>query len=301
MTPVSWDGVARMWPSPGPWTWWPAPVDAVTPTCAISGTPFPNGAPSTGPSGRPTVPCSVATRPPPTRHRFSMSGSSSRYTTYEWLWRNGRLGNQLWQIASPAGIAAANGTEPRFPIWEYQPYFRVPAEFFVQKLPTPRQDLGTDYLQELRHFAGIAERVRDWFQPSEKAEAVVRERLDELDLRGHLTAVHVRRGDYLYHPDHFPALGDRYYARAMAEVRRDHPGTTFVVFSDDPAWCRAKFRDGCRDNDGVSRPVEMVVRMGEPEDHWDLFLMSMSFFFNDTATTEIYTLSLHDAVLHLLT
>ena len=205
-----------------------------------------------------------------------MSGSSSRYTTYEWLWRNGRLGNQLWQIASTAGIAAANGTEPRFPIWEYQPYFRVPAEFFVQKLPTPRQDLGTDYLQELRHFAGIAERVRDWFQPSEKAEAVVRERLDELDLRGHLTAVHVRRGDYLYHPDHFPALGDRYYARAMAEVRRDHPGTTFVVFSDDPAWCRAKFRDGCRVIDGVSRPVEMVDRIGEPEDHWDLFLMSMA-------------------------
>src|SRR2546430_16788490 len=39
-----------------------------------------------------------------------------------------------------------------------------------------------------------------------------------------------------------------------------------------------------------------VIRSNVYVSHWTLFCIDFFFFFNDTATTEIYTLSLHDAL-----
>ena len=47
-------------------------------------------------------------------------------------------------------------------------------------------------------------------------------------------AVTVRRGDYLASPDVFAQLGEDYYG----EARKAFPGHKFVVFSDDPQWCK---------------------------------------------------------------
>lgn len=200
------------------------------------------------------------------------------YLTYEWLWRNGRLGNQLWQIASTAGIAAREGLEPRFPKWEYQPFFRVPEEFFVDKLPRQRRDLGTDYLQELHYFSNIESKVREWFRPSEDVvKWLVSEHTDVTLGDEHFTSLHVRRGDYVGLPKHFPFPGLKYYRRAIDLVRAEWPDTHFLVFSDDPAWCRQQFSNlkGATFVEGVTRPVEMVDRTDPPQDHLDLFLMTM--------------------------
>lgn len=204
------------------------------------------------------------------------------YITYEWLWRNGRLGNQLWQIASTAGVAAANvDAVPRFPKWEYQPYFNVPEEFFVDALPAERLDLGTDYLQDLRHIRHIEDQVRDWFEPSDQVEGEIARRHPWFFDFGHFTAVHIRRGDYVGLPNHFPAPTLGYYSTAAKLILEEVPDTTFVVFSDDPDWCEenlksATFHDApFRVIHGTPRPVEMVDRKGEPEDQYDLFLMTL--------------------------
>ena len=197
------------------------------------------------------------------------------FVTYEYLFKNGRLGNQLWQIASTAGIADACGSEPRFPKWEYEKYFNVPSRFFVENLPVNSRDLGTDYLQELHYFDNIASQVKEWFEPSFQVQ-------DELEARypwffdgSHHTAIHVRRGDYVGLPNHFPTPTFDYYTRASDIVLETSPHTTFVVFSDDIAWCEEQFSGQVQFVRGVPRPVEVVERVGAPEDQYDLFLMAL--------------------------
>ena len=55
-------------------------------------------------------------------------------------------------------------------------------------------------------------------------------------------AVHVRRGDYLLHPA-LQVCGLEYYQSAVQRMREWVPGCRFLIFSDDPAWCRAEFRE----------------------------------------------------------
>lgn len=66
-------------------------------------------------------------------------------------------------------------------------------------------------------------------------------------LRAQLTktdsvAVHVRRGDYLEIPA-FQVCGDDYFRKSMDEMRVRLPAARFLVFSDDPEWCRGRFQD----------------------------------------------------------
>lgn len=57
-------------------------------------------------------------------------------------------------------------------------------------------------------------------------------------------SIHVRRGDYLMFPDHHPPCSKEYYDRAVNQIKKIlGPGSKiiFLVFSDDPSWCRAEF------------------------------------------------------------
>jgi hypothetical protein len=160
--------------------------------------------------------------------------------SYRHLGRNGRLGNQLFQIAGTIGRAHRTGDirNAVFPTWSYAPYFSVPESYF--EVPTADErtiDGGRAYLQNLAELADCADVIRRFFAPSPRA-------LDELSRihpdRGdhhHVTAVHVRRGDYLNIPSVVTTCPVHYFATAMDDMRQRHPGTHFVVYSDDPQWC----------------------------------------------------------------
>lgn len=211
--------------------------------------------------------------------------------TYPSLSQTGRLGNQLWEIASTIGIAHAHGEEPRFPTWDYQQYFSIPGEFFV-----PAGDLvgrpATDfvphmdprakaYLQDFNLFSDIADTILEYFQPSTEALNVLEEEWDKhfATLEEPLVSVHVRRGDNVTHPSGYHPLRSLDYYRRALELR---PGTV-VCFSDDPAWCRehlaeAVGRDIAVFFEGVARPREYADRAAyenAPVLDWiDLQLMS---------------------------
>jgi len=53
-----------------------------------------------------------------------------------------------------------------------------------------------------------------------------------------VTAVHVRRGDYLNNPGYHPTCGIEYYQKAM-EIIGD---SKFVFISDDIEWCKENFK-----------------------------------------------------------
>jgi hypothetical protein len=176
--------------------------------------------------------------------------------TYRHLGRNGRLGNQLWQIASTIGIARRRGETAGFPYWRYRPYFSVPDEFFPDLDAVDTHDLGLDYLQDLELLDGVDADVRRYFRPHPGVWDRLSRRFDDLLALTHKTSVHVRRGDYLEHSDMFPPLPLEYYVRAMELTEGP-----YVVFSDDIEWCRRNLPDDC-------------YFMEHNLDYEDLFLMA---------------------------
>jgi Glycosyl transferase family 11 len=160
--------------------------------------------------------------------------------TYRRLGTNGRLGNQLWQIASTIGIAESRGDRAGFPFWRYRPFFSVPDRYFPDLSELQSDDLGPDFLQDLSNITPIADRVREYFRPPDALDEDLRRRHAALFALSHRTVVHVRRGDYLRHPDHFRWLRMDYFEEAMARCRGP-----YVVFSDDLPWCREHFPSEC--------------------------------------------------------
>lgn len=174
--------------------------------------------------------------------------------TYSRLGNNGRLGNQLWQIAGTLAVAYDNDTDPVFPAWSYVDDFNVPREWFTgqsgDEASTFFDDVPwRDYLQHYPLIEPYADLMRDVFSPRHP------ERFEDLrsELRPDLSAaVHVRRGDY--------AETWRGHGMLSREWYLDNwPSGRVLVFSDDPQWCRDNLPGQMAHFDAVT----------------DLFLMSM--------------------------
>jgi hypothetical protein len=77
-------------------------------------------------------------------------------------------------------------------------------------------------------------------------------------------AVHVRRTDYLV-DNRFGSLSEQYYADAINLIRATCTAPVFIFFSDDPEWCKSRFKAGdilfCEENAWAA-------------DYLQLFLMS---------------------------
>jgi hypothetical protein len=188
---------------------------------------------------------------------------------------SGGLGNQLFQYAAACGVAEAAGAavaldvsgfatspEPRrFALARLLPGVplvtgsRLDAEFRTATLPAPlartlpirREDAyefepallglrGEVYLygfwQSWRYFAALADRLRHGLTGGGESDPGT-------------VAVHVRRGDYLEPANRaiFGVCEPDYYRAALALMRARLDRPHFHVFSDDPTWCRATFRD----------------------------------------------------------
>jgi len=58
-------------------------------------------------------------------------------------------------------------------------------------------------------------------------------------------SVHIRRGDYLNHPDHHPVLDIEYYREAMHKIGKDYD---FYVCSDDLKYATTEFYEALRND-----------------------------------------------------
>src|SRR5258708_2716215 len=159
--------------------------------------------------------------------------------TYSKLGSMGRCGNALFEIAGSLAIARQRGEDLSLPDWPYRPYFSIPDEIFDDRPGVEAwryaQHLGeaAPYLQDLRLVDSVADEVRAWFAPSELSRSLIRSFGDD-----HTTAVHVRRGDFLRLRDYYRVPDVAWYVAAMRLVRQTDLDTRFLVFSDDPQWCR---------------------------------------------------------------
>lgn len=158
----------------------------------------------------------------------------------------GRLGNQMWAIASAIGIAERNNTDFFFPEWVYQPWFKnklpnsLDLDYYMEgnklkeyKEETPYYSdikLSPDYIwnlkgyfQSYKYFEGYGRFIKYYFTPNFEVN----------DYSEDFVGVHVRRGDYLGLSNVHPVLTKEYYELAMSMFPKDE----FMIFSDDIDWC----------------------------------------------------------------
>lgn len=159
--------------------------------------------------------------------------------TYLNLGNYGRLGNQLFQIASTVGIAICNKTDYAFPEWKYISEFdgvlplvpNIPFRTYREESPYYK-DLVLDskydwnlegYFQSWKYFEHCKDVILDIFRfPRTVINKV---------------AIHVRRGDYVTSQHVHPLMKMDYYLKAMEYFK----GERFTVFSDDVEWCMQHF------------------------------------------------------------
>lgn len=165
--------------------------------------------------------------------------------TFQKLGRYGRLGNQMFQVASTIGIARKRGYEVGFPKWEnhdakilfgskedlgvgewfpkfkeypyvfdgqYLEYF-IPWGFHGFDVPDDVSLVG--HMQSEKYFEHCADEIRDLFTMQDEPDTIP------------YTAIHVRMGDYgsSYHP----ICDQAYYQKAVR-----HLEGPYMIFSDEP-------------------------------------------------------------------
>ncbi len=214
------------------------------------------------------------------------------YITYRDLGKNGRLGNQLFQVAATIGAAKKYNATPFLPPWEYEKYFQPFAGIgnlepnYYYKEPhfhykeidwsgedtlvkDPRNDgskvLNLDgYFQSEKYFDHCRRLVLSMFQPSrlllDDLRTVATKQLFSMAITT-TCSIHVRRGDYVGNA-FYKELGVKYYNDAIAYIDAHAKVQRFLIFSDDIEYCKSIFIG------------EQFVFVEGNTDIQDLFLMS---------------------------
>ncbi len=171
--------------------------------------------------------------------------------TFNQLGRYGRLGNQMFQIASTIGIARRSGAGFGFPEWknyDHKDRFNTTEDIDVQKyfkhaLPIYNGPVLQDHfchwgywpirvtrscslighLQSEKYFVRCQDEIRYFFEVADCGKNIIY----GPSLNDSI-AVHVRRGDY--DDNYHPRLGAEYYHKALKTFPK---GSRVTIFSDD--------------------------------------------------------------------
>lgn len=191
---------------------------------------------------------------------------STGRVTYSQLGKNGRTGNQFFQLAATLAYSAEHGKDLIIPPWPYQKYFTYKMEegilsfandyqepvFRYCPIPFIDGDVNLNgYFQSEKYFKEHEALIRGAFDINQETfDTVQRKFMTETMDYQHNTswcqkricAIHVRRGDYVSSVstgEYHGVLTPGYYHRAAHELYGDTlEHVLFYVFSDDPQWCK---------------------------------------------------------------
>ncbi|MFI7633001.1 alpha-1,2-fucosyltransferase [Nonomuraea sp. NPDC049400] len=167
--------------------------------------------------------------------------------TFSQLGLYGRLGNNLWQIAAVIGRAIDLNLPIRLPPWSYSAAFNIPREWFRPLKPTDVDVFATvDYLkprderwlQDTRLWWNHREAVRTCLSPTDDVLSECYRVYPRLLENGPVTAIHVRRGDYLRFQRYYLLPSADYYRRALGDTDPED----VIVLTDDPDWVLTEMR-----------------------------------------------------------
>ena len=219
--------------------------------------------------------------------------------TFKALGHYGRLGNQLFQIASTIGIAIKNGGDYYFPHswrdpdpnqlgathhstpWAYQNLFVSPLptsdkdiEFLHDEgaycdyqdilLPENKSCVLHGYYQSYKYFSHCEDIVRYYLTPKEAYLKYLLYRYPIL-LTDHFTALHFRRGDYKTLKEVYCQLDEpplvEYYHQATDHLNAKN----LMIFSDDISYMK----------ENMPNPSGRIIFIDMAHDLLSLFLMSL--------------------------
>jgi histo-blood group ABO system transferase len=196
------------------------------------------------------------------------ASTTERVVTFKKLGANGRLGNQLWQIASTLGMASYFRAKVSFNAdWGSREMFSVPDDFFVdrhgceaQAFPFRLPPGQAIWMQDWWNWWAIEPQIRRFFSPRPHVTEQIQQAYAGILAipESRRLAVHVRRGDYVGNQQNYVSLSPNYYREAIGRF----PNMTPIVFSDDPHWCRQNIPNAV-----------VAPNAARPEEH--LFLMSL--------------------------
>ncbi len=172
---------------------------------------------------------------------------------------NGRLGNNMFQIANVLSVASKLNEEFVFHTYTFAGHRGDrDTDFSMFKYPFPKgKESGTTrfiepekyepipalsnttycgYYQDYRYFEDIkSELINKYFAPSDD----VVKKLAKYDVKEESLGVCVRRGDYLMLQHNHCVLGVKYYQTAINQYFSEVDNV--FIFSDDYDWCRQTF------------------------------------------------------------
>ena len=191
--------------------------------------------------------------------------------TFKDLGKNGRLGNQLFQIAATVATGLKNNLTPVFPEWRHNIFLNdsigtgkvEPTDFYIEprfeyqeiKLSEAHQFKVADikvydlagYYQSEKHFHPYQKFVKAMFALNDSAYNLLYANIARQGLDRHLfepanksCAIHVRRGDYVNNL-FYATLGMEYYNKSIDKMCKEREIERFIVFSDDIEWCKEHF------------------------------------------------------------
>jgi hypothetical protein len=206
----------------------------------------------------------------------------------------GGLGNMLFQIAAAKSIAIDNNTDCSFPNLEshlhylnsdttYNPILNHGGEYrsFLSKLQITTtttknvvrypfnyiqsQSFDSDviidgFFQSEKYFIHNRQVILDFIKPTSEILDIINDKYGDI-VNGKTTSIHIRRGDYVKHPNHHPVQSLEYYNKGMGLLK--DKTETFVVFSDDIEWCK----NNLKGND--------IIYINNEKDYIELYLMSL--------------------------
>lgn len=174
---------------------------------------------------------------------------------------NGRLGNNLFQIASTIALAKTLNTDFIFEETTWAGHRgRIPVDLsmFDYKFPRAAVKLSNQYqesnfhytplplqddlqmngfFQSWKYFENVREELLEtYFQPSKE----VKQELSKYTVTQHSLGISVRRGDYLMLQGNHCVLDLDYYQTVLDKYFTDNVDQIYI-FSDDIQWCKKVF------------------------------------------------------------
>ena len=176
--------------------------------------------------------------------------------TYTRLGTNGRLANQLFQIAATIAYAIDNNKAFGFPTWEYSKWMQQPLPIIPDRnytfyrephfhyAPIPAIPGSVDlfgHFQSEKYFAHRRKEVLPYLTINFQRSNYIMQKYYRINRFAKTCSIHVRRTDYdteVNRDYHGIMPIDYYEAAAKAIYGDDLTEVTFVICSDDIPFCR---------------------------------------------------------------
>lgn len=136
--------------------------------------------------------------------------------------------------------------------------YRYPLHY-DSTIPEGNKFIIDGFFQSERYFNHHRDAILSLLQIPDSVMSVINEKYSHI-LNTKTTSLHVRRGDYVRHPNHHPTCGDEYYREAISKIDGE---TTLVVFSDDIDWCKKNLN------------YDNTIYVENEKDYIELYLMSL--------------------------